>query len=248
MSALKKIGKIVGGAFFPLALFAVIFSYTMVQLSQPELFSNLVFNTVSQGGGEVFADLPNELRSECAGKDTIVVEEQNISISCSEITGASDEQIYMVVSRVITDALRSQQGDCSFIDCLRASMSGQSGTGLISTLFSSSASEFFQSLMTYSIAAAAALGAIIILSLDGMRSRLSYFGKAFLGSSVPFLAFAFVAPIILGMFVPQQFSSAISSAVEFARSATQTFYIAMFVAGAGLLVASRPFAGQKSKK
>jgi hypothetical protein len=239
-----KVGRVLGKIFFPLALFIFLFAYTLGGVLQPENFSSLVSKTLGQSDSQQLAELANSLREACEGEDTIEVPDRNLSIGCSEVAGKSDQELLLLFAKELVES-QTVQYSCGFLECTMQIFRDGLKTENILFFFSDIAREFFEKLMIYSLVAAAVLGAILAVSIKEWKKRFSYFGKTFIGASMPFVIIFFLASRILPSFLPAEISSVTEPIISGLFSSTAILYVGLLVGGIALLLVGR--FGFKSK-
>lgn len=178
--------------------------------------------------------LLENMKKACEGKESIKGQfgPEDLIINCSDLDRlAAGGSVKDFVSSSFIDSAYYKKYDCDFVECVR------SGEPLFPLIIGDAANKFYASIFTYAVILTIILGALFVLSAEGVNGRLKSLGFSLVWSSAPFLVVSFFIGGIVGQFAPAELASSVEPIVSSVFSPSLMIYAYLLIAGVVLVIA-----------
>jgi hypothetical protein len=236
MGIARKLGKILSGSLFTTFLVFAILVMSLIQFTEYNALKPVFTDILSQ---QITSSTPPEeldrlhaaLSAKCKNSETVDIpmENQNISVKCSEIENSKPKDLTKLVAVKTFDDMYYKQYDCKFIECV------QKGEGSLFIILSAHANNFFKTAQVYLWVLTFIFGALLILSIETWADRLKGVGTSLILTALPFFFLNYLADFFVPKGVmqslPPQVANSVNNLIGQLVNSTFINYLIVFVIG-----------------
>jgi len=228
MSALRNLGKAIGGFFFTTFLTLVIFMLAIAHFTACSTLKPIFVNILKQQMTtipEQFNTTYTALLYQCniTRNETIYI--QSLELKCSDISSITSSDLPEFLSNATFDKIYFKKYDCSFIQCIQLPRQEK-----FLFFISGQANEFFEKIIIYLGVATALSLFIFVAATETWPGRFKAVGVSLIFTGITYFLISFVK-VYAAQQLPQEISTKVSPLINQIFDSISGNLLIIFIAG-----------------